>query len=120
MKFTKTKNRFFRCKNRQKYAQKLHLLRALVAKMGKFRLQTANMTMFGQKTAISFVNFLKRGFVFRVNLDGARDGEGDFFGTVLLDNFFCLCYYIIYIWENSAQNRPIGGVCLTRRRERIS
>ena len=76
--------------------------------------------LFGQKAAVLFVNFLKRGFVFRVNLRGTKGREGDFFEIVFLDNFFCLCYYIIYIWENSAQNRPIGGVCLTRWRERIS
>ena len=72
------------------------------------------MMLFGQKAAVLFVNFLKRGFVFRVNLGGTKGREGDFFEIVFLDNFFCLCYYIIYIWENSAQNRPIDGVCSAR------
>ena len=83
--------------------------------MGKFCLQTANMTSFSKKIAFLFVNFLQRRFVLCVNSKGGEGDWEDFFEIVFLDNFFGLCYYIIYIWENSAQNRPIGGVCLTRR-----
>ena len=78
--------------------------------MGKFYLQTAKMKTMGKKVAFQFVNFLKRRFVRCVNLETFWQGRGDFFGIVFLDNFLPLCYYIIYIWENSAQNRPIGGV----------
>ena len=61
----------------------------------------------------AFVNFLKRRFVLLVNLRRSEGVWKDFFEIVFLDNSRALCYYIIYIWENSAQNCPIGGVCLT-------
>ena len=88
--------------------------------MGKFHLQKAKMTFLSKKVGLEFVNFLKRGFVWGVNLAVFWKGWKALFKIVFLDNLFALCYYIIYIWENSAQNGPIGGVCLTRRRECIS
>ena len=106
--------RFLRCQNRQKCAQKPTFCRLKNRKMSKFYLQSANMTIFHQKTRFLFVNFLKRRFVFPVNLCPPRERWKDLFEIVFLDNFYALCYYIIYIWENSAQNCPIGGVCLTR------
>ena len=72
------------------------------------------MTAEGKKADFKFVNFLKRRFVLGVNLDAFWKAWKVFFKIVFLDNSRALCYYIIYIWENSAQNRPIGGVCLTR------
>ena len=68
----------------------------------------------------AFVNFLKRRFVLLVNLRRSEGVWKDFFEIVFLDNLCTLCYYIIYIWENSAQNRPIGGVCLTRLPKRLA
>ena len=78
------------------------------------------MTFLSKKVGLEFVNFLKRGFVWGVNLAVFWKGWKALFKIVFLDNLCALCYYIIYIWENSAQNGPIGGVCLTRRRECIS
>ena len=75
------------------------------------------MTVKGEKVAFEFVNFLKRRFVLDVNSKAFWKVWKVFFKIVFLDNSRVLCYYIIYIWENSAQNRPIGGVCLTRPRE---
>ena len=109
-----------RWQNRQKYAQKRHFAGLFGTKMGKFCLQIAKMTAKALKMRISFVNFLQRRFVFLVNLSTSRGRWKDFFEIVFLDNFCVLCYYIIYIWENSAQNRPIGGVCLTRLPKRFS
>ena len=100
--------------NRQKHAQKRHFAGLFLPKMGKFCLQIAKMTSKVSKMRFLFVNFLKRRFVLPVNLQALRGEWKDFFEIVFLDNFRALCYYIIYIWENSAQNRPIGGVCLTR------
>jgi hypothetical protein len=88
--------------------------------MGKFHLQKAKMTFEGAKVPFEFVNFLKRRFVWGVNLEAFWKAWKVLFKIVFLDNSRALCYYIIYIWENSAQNCPIGGVCLTRRRECIS
>ena len=82
--------------------------------MGKFHLQKAKMTFLSKKVGLEFVNFLKRGFVWVVNLTVFWKGWKVLFKIVFLDNSRALCYYIIYIWENSAQNGPIGGVCLTR------
>ena len=68
------------------------------------------MTISTPKTRFLFVNFLQRAFVLCVNLRGFLTWWKDLFEIVFLDNSCDLCYYIIYIWENSAQNRPIGGV----------
>ena len=81
--------------------------------MGKFYLQTPKMAINDEKVRFEFVNFLKRRFVWGVNLKAFWKAWKVFFKIVFLDNSRVLCYYIIYIWENSAQNRPIGGVCLT-------
>ncbi len=88
--------------------------------MGKFYLQKANMTLRSEKVSFEFVNFLQRRFVHRVNLGAFARRLRDTFEMFFLDNAGDLCYYIIYIWENSAQNRPIGGVCLTRSPSRTS
>ena len=81
--------------------------------MRKLHLQNAKMTILLPKKRFLFVNFLQRGFVLLVNLRDVKGRWKDFFEIVFLDKFRALCYYIIYIWENSAQNCPIGGVCLT-------
>ena len=99
--------------NRQKCAQKQPFCGVLRGKMGKFHLQTPKITHRTQKTRFSIVNFLKRRFDRRVNFGGSRPARGRVFKIVFLDITGKLCYYIIYIWENSAQNCPIGGVCLT-------
>ena len=102
-----------RCQNRQKSAQKPPFLGLSKWKKRKLHLQNAKMTILKKKTRFVFVNFLQRGFVFPVNWQRGGKGWKDFFEIVFLDKFRALCYYIIYIWENSAQNCPIGGVCLT-------
>ena len=82
--------------------------------MSKFHLQSTNMTDFLPKMRFLFVNFLQRHFVLLVNLPLFLNRWEDLFAIVFLDKFCGLCYYIIYIWENSAQNRPIDGVCSAR------
>ena len=81
--------------------------------MGKFCLQTSKMTLLPQKMPFLIVNFLKRRFDRRVNFGARGSASERIFKIVFLDIKGKLCYYIIYIWENSAQNCPIGGVCLT-------
>ena len=107
-------------KNRQKHAQKPHIWAAKSVKMGKFGLQKPNMTILARKMMLLFVNFLQRRFVRHVNLPSFWVCWRDFFEILFLDINGKLCYYIIYIWENSAQNRPFGRVCLIRWRECIS
>ena len=63
--------------------------------------------------AFLIVNFLQRRFDRRVNFGVFGKVADAFSKIVFLDIGGRLCYYIIYIWENSAQNCPIGGVCLT-------
>ena len=78
--------------------------------MGKFCLQTAFLMLRLEKNVFLFVNFLKRCFVRRVNFGRFWRWRKMFFRIVFLDIPAQLCYYIIYIWENSAQNCPFGGV----------
>ena len=85
-----------------------------MVKMGKFCLQMPNITSRAQKTASLIVNFLKRRFDRCMNSRAHKRTLNRFSKIVFLDITTKLCYYIIYIWENSAQNCPIGGVCLTR------
>ena len=79
-------------------------------KTGKFCLQWAKAAIIIRKNEFRIVNFLKIRFVRRVNFGVQWEFRKDFFRIVFLDIRAVLCYYIIYIWENSAQNRPIGGV----------
>jgi hypothetical protein len=99
--------------NRQKYAQKHPFEGFSKGKTGKFCLQMSKMTLLSQKMPFLIVNFLKRRFDRRVNFGARGSASERIFKIVFLDIKGKLCYYIIYIWENSAQNRPIGGVCLT-------
>ena len=69
-----------------------------------------NITTRAKKTASSIVNFLKRRFDRRVNFGARGSASERIFKIVFLDIKGKLCYYIIYIWENSAQNCPFGGV----------
>ena len=78
--------------------------------MGKFCLQTTFLMLRLEKNVFLFVNFLKRCFVRRVNFGRFWRWRKMFFRIVFLDIPEQLCYYIIYIWENSAQNCPFGGV----------
>lgn len=99
---------------------KSHCREDFMVKMGKFCLQMPNITSRAQKTASLIVNFLKRRFDRCMNSRAHKRTLNRFSKIVFLDITTKLCYYIIYIWENSAQNCPIGGVCLNCRRERIS
>lgn len=111
---------FLQCQNRQKCVQKPPLTSVFEWKIGKLCLQTTNMTILMPKIRFLFVNFLQRRFVRLVNSPRSSGRWKDFFEIVFLDNSRVLCYYIIYIWENSAQNRPIGRVCLTRLPKRFA
>ena len=88
--------------------------------MSKYHLQSTKTVVWAQKMAFLIVNFLQRRFDRRVNFGVFGKVADAFSKIVFLDIGGRLCYYIIYIWENSAQNCPIGGVCLTRLRECIS
>jgi len=85
-------------KNRQKYAQKPLFWRTEAVKMGKFCLQSSNLTTDDEKSVFGIVNFLKRRFVHRVNFGELLQQRRLFSKQFFLDIQNELCYYIIYIF----------------------